>query len=62
MPTEPDPAEVAAQLRKLLDAAEDGRLVAASGPDRRLVALMEGAVAALEEAAKRSKNRKKPAR
>ena len=49
MPTEPDPAEVAAELRKVLDAVEDGRLAATA----RMVALVEGAVVALEELGER---------
>ncbi len=47
----PTPAEVAAELRKLVEAANDGRLKASSATDRRLLAQIEGAVIALELAA-----------
>lgn len=41
----PDAADVAAELRKLLRAVEEGKLIATA----RMAALVEGAVVALEE-------------
>ena len=53
MPHDPDPAEVAAELRRVLDAVDSGALEVSNARDREFIYFLVGAETALRKVASR---------